>query len=292
MSSYKSINYLSIDTQDFREVMDSQSHTLSNDSFGMVMHGSPNHTSFLHPGQIYHLVEPRIILVAKGYGRVNINLESYDICQGTAVLATADIIMEPSMWSPDIEIIGIIFKEDIPVHETIVQPCSPAEFARLLRMAYIVWDLANQLPFRQQAVLQMVGAIASNIQYLKEATASTERSIAPTRSQKLFQQFKTLVNQHCDSERNIPFYADLLFVSPHHLSAVISKASGHSVMYWVNRAVILKAKVLLKTSGLMSYEIAERLHFPSSSAFSSFFKREAGMTPKEYVSLSVPRKKP
>ena len=32
----------------------------------------------------------------------------------------------------------------------------------------------------------------------------------------------------------------------------------------------------------MGYEIAHRLHFPNASAFSKFFKRETGLTPREY----------
>jgi AraC-like DNA-binding protein len=53
-------------------------------------------------------------------------------------------------------------------------------------------------------------------------------------------------------------------------------------MYWINRAVVLRAKVLLRTSGLLTYEIAERLHFANPPAFNNFFKRETGLTPNEY----------
>ena len=52
-------------------------------------------------------------------------------------------------------------------------------------------------------------------------------------------------------------------------------------MYWINRAVVLRAKVLLHTSGLLTYEIAERLNFSTPPAFNNFFKRETGLTPKE-----------
>ena len=53
-------------------------------------------------------------------------------------------------------------------------------------------------------------------------------------------------------------------------------------MYWVHRAAILRARVLLNTTDLMTYQIAERLNFPNAPAFSHFFKRETGMTPKKY----------
>ena len=83
-------------------------------------------------------------------------------------------------------------------------------------------------------------------------------------------------------ERSIPYYASQLHVTPHHLSATIKKASGQSVMYWINRATIQEAKLLLKTNGMMAYEIANRMNFPSASAFSKFFKRETGLIPRAY----------
>ena len=53
-------------------------------------------------------------------------------------------------------------------------------------------------------------------------------------------------------------------------------------MYWINRATLLRAKLLLRTGDLLTYEIAERLHFANPPAFNAFFKRETGLTPKEY----------
>ena len=53
-------------------------------------------------------------------------------------------------------------------------------------------------------------------------------------------------------------------------------------MDWINRSVILEAKVLLKHSNKMIYEIADELDFPSTSFFCKFFKKNTGLTPMEY----------
>jgi AraC-like DNA-binding protein len=156
------------------------------------------------------------------------------------------------------------------------------DFELLLRMIYLLWDVATVSPFRREAVLQTVRAMVANVQYVKQASDSSTGNNTVSRYQELFQQFKTLVSRHCERERNIPFYAEQLHITPHHLSAVISRASGRSAMYWVNRAVVLRAKVLLHTSGLLTYEIAERLNFANPPAFNNFFKRETGLTPKAY----------
>jgi len=53
-------------------------------------------------------------------------------------------------------------------------------------------------------------------------------------------------------------------------------------MQWINQAVILEAKVLLKHSDLLVFQISDELGFPNPSFFSKFFKRMTGMTPAEY----------
>lgn len=68
------------------------------------------------------------------------------------------------------------------------------------------------------------------------------------------------------------------------VACAIAETSGKSVMHWINRAMLLQAKVLLKSGDLQISEIADRLNFPSQTAFGYFFKRETGMTPTQYRS--------
>ena len=53
-------------------------------------------------------------------------------------------------------------------------------------------------------------------------------------------------------------------------------------MDWINQSIILEAKVLLKHSNLLVYQISDELILPNPSFFSKFFKRMTGMTPHEY----------
>ncbi|WP_270588002.1 helix-turn-helix domain-containing protein, partial [Bacteroides ovatus] len=50
----------------------------------------------------------------------------------------------------------------------------------------------------------------------------------------------------------------------------------------LTQPLILEAKVLLKHSNLLVYQISDELNFPNPSFFSKFFKRMTGMTPHEY----------
>lgn len=53
-------------------------------------------------------------------------------------------------------------------------------------------------------------------------------------------------------------------------------------MQWINRAIVLESKVLLRHGDMKNYEIAEKLNFPNASFFNKFFKKQTGMTPMEY----------
>jgi YesN/AraC family two-component response regulator len=217
-----------------------------------------------------------------GEADVHLDLEQFHFERGTVILTTPDVILEFERIGQDVEVCGIAMKEAVQVAERIVTNVSTKDSDLLLRMMYLLWDVATLSPYRREAVLQMVRAMVADVQYIKQASDNSVNRTAISRHQELFQQFKTLVSHHCERERNIPYYADQLHITPHHLSAVISRASGRSAMYWINRAVVLRAKVLLRTSGLLTYEIAERLHFANPPAFNNFFKRETGLTPKEY----------
>ena len=282
MSDSKNINYFSIDSANLRELAGAESHVFNNDDLSIILNGRPSDKTFFREGEVYQLPEPRLLLFMSGEADVHLDLEQYHFERGTVILTMPDVILEFERIGRDVEVCGIAMKEDVQVAERIVTKVSAKDSELLLRMMYLLWDMAALSPYRREAVLQMVRAMVADVQYIKQASDSSVNRTAISRHQELFQQFKTLVSHHCERERNIPYYADLLRITPHHLSAVISRASGRSAMYWINRAVVLRAKVLLRTSGLLTYEIAERLHFANPPAFNNFFKRETGLTPNEY----------
>ncbi len=282
MNDSKNINYFSIDSVDLQKMAGAESHVFNNDDISIILNGRPSDKLFFREGEVYQLLEPRLLLFMNGEADVHLDLEHYHFEKGMVILTTPDAILEFERIGQDVEVCGIAMKEAVHVTESVVTSAPAKDFELLLRMMYLLWDVASQIPFRREAVLQMVRAMVADMQYVKQVSDISAGKSVVSRHQELFQQFKTQVSRHCEQKRNIPYYANLLHITPHHLSAVISRASGRSAMYWINRAVVLRAKVLLHTSGLLTYEIAERLNFSNPPAFNNFFKRETGLTPKEY----------
>ena len=282
MGEVKTINPFSMDNIDINELSKQQERIMLTDDVVVVLNGHLQHTRFLEKEKIYQIVEPRLVLGMDGQADICLNLQDYHLEKGCLLLLPSDTILEIKNVSDDARVVALVFREGINLTDEIVLNASPAECDRLLRMIYLTWDILLLKPYRRKTIQNLLQSIVSDVQYIKEIAEESVKHDQSTRTQDVFIQFKRLVHKYCISERSIPFYASQLHVTPHHLSAIIRKASGQSVMYWVNRATIQEAKLLLKTNDALGYEIADQLHFSSASAFSKFFKRETGMTPKMY----------
>ena len=116
---------------------------------------------------------------------------------------------------------------------------------------------------------------------LKEEESRSKYS--HTRQEEIFQRFIGEVEKHYRKERSVKFYADLLCISPKYLSTVIYKISQQLAGEWIDAYVILEAKTLLKSGRLTIQQFSEQLNFSNQSFFGKFFKRCAGMSPKEYI---------
>lgn len=272
----------SLQTTDFSRLDNLPDLGFVNEYFGMILNTRTYRDDFIRVGQPYRLVEGRILWVTDGNAVLEYTLEEHHIKKHDIILLTPENIMELKSCSDDFTMIGIIYKESIPVNKNIIFHAGEEEWRETLRFANILWDTARRVPFRQETVKHLISSIISEIQYINRVEQESHPTKRRSRQEEIFNKFKRLVNENCSQHRTIPFYADKLSLTPHYLSTLISKVSGRSVMYWINRATLVQAKVLLKSKDMLVYEVAERLNFPSQSAFGLFFKRETGMSPSEY----------
>lgn len=241
--------------------------------------------------QPYRLREYRIARVLKGTGLYVINLTEYEVSEGDVIFCLPNDIIELRHISRDCDFQMIAPSErmmpDLPsIREMGLQQgvCFNLEAnARQHISAYfeLLWASLFRTPFNAGAVCHLLASLLFALKPLYEAHETNSSTHLPRREE-VFRQFLALVNQYARTERNIDFYADRLFLSPHYLSGLVRETSGKTVMDWINRSVILEAKVLLKHSNLLTYQIADELNFPNPSFFSKFFKRMTGMTPGEY----------
>lgn len=101
-------------------------------------------------------------------------------------------------------------------------------------------------------------------------------------SSRLTKKFLSLVQQYFKKERFLEFYAQQLEVSAKHLSRTIKETTGFTAVDWIDRFVILEAKVLLKSTTMSIQQISDELNFGSQSFFGKYFKKHVGRSPKDF----------
>lgn len=102
------------------------------------------------------------------------------------------------------------------------------------------------------------------------------------RKGQLFKKFIQLVHSHCTTQRDVAFYAEQLCISTRYLSAITREMGQTSAKEIIDEFLILEIKVALQSTNLSLKEIADRYGFPDQSFFGRYFKKHAGMAPKEY----------
>lgn len=111
---------------------------------------------------------------------------------------------------------------------------------------------------------------------------SEARKKVPKRTEDIFIGFIRLLPDHFIEHHDIPFYANALNISTRYLSRIVLQTTGRTVIDYVNQFLVMEATFLLRNSDLSIAQISDKLHFSDQAAFSKFFSRLQGVSPKEY----------
>lgn len=236
------------------------------------------------------------IFVKKGSAKAEINLVNYEINGPTLIAIRGAQIMQPSEISSDFEASIVVmskrFRDNlflffnntslytaysrhpvVSIPEEMVEKCE--EFMRSLRG--IMNDKRN--PYAPQALIYEVTSFI--FRYFYRCYEKYVDEVA-SRQGRMSDRFLMLVQEHFRKERFLEFYAKQMEVTPKHLSRTVKSQTGYTAVEWIERFVILEAKVMLKSSNLNIQQISDELNFPSQSFFGKYFKKFTGMSPKEF----------
>lgn len=99
-------------------------------------------------------------------------------------------------------------------------------------------------------------------------------------------QFKLLIEQNFQTQKNVSAYASMLNMNPSCLNEVAKKTTGITAGELIRNRVIDETKKLLFSSGMSGKEIAFELGFDDPAYFSRFFRKYTGTTLKEFREYS------
>ena len=138
----------------------------------------------------------------------------------------------------------------------------------------------QELPHRYQTLLAQ---LAVGYEFLNYYRRDQDRQWAANRQSHIFNQFCDLVVKHYRESREMKYYADLMSLTPKHLSKVIRAAAGISPTEWIEQYVTAQAKRLIEARTTQTLqETAYMLGFTEPTSFYRYFKRITGMTAKQY----------
>jgi len=244
-------------------------------------------------------------ICTRGSAKVEVNLRIYEARPGAMLLATpfhvlriynsgADFLcrfivfskaflIEKSVNSHFLESFGFFKSASIPV----IYP--DQEDAKMIMDIYLLiqekLDRENH-PYRVEISRSILMTLFYEVQFIYEKQHLIIKN-KQTRKQELNMLFQDLVFQHYKEHRNVQYYADALFVSPKHLTETIKEVTGRTAGEWIDDAVVLEAKVLLRSHDISIARVAESIHFPDQSSFGKYFKKHTGMSPSDYRIISA-----
>lgn len=91
-----------------------------------------------------------------------------------------------------------------------------------------------------------------------------------------------VAGHYSDPELSIGSISQMVHVSASHFSALFRKETGESFLNHVTQVRLKAARELLAGTELKTADIAERVGYPDPHYFSYFFKKNMGVSPKEF----------
>lgn len=155
-----------------------------------------------------------------------------------------------------------------------------ANLSNLLKQ-FVYYDRQdNDYAFKQQIIKSLTEVLFCEIARLAHQDLKNI-PIIPSRKRELLANFYLLLKQSFREEHRVQYYAESLAITPKHLSVITKELTGKPAIELIQDVLVEEAKYLLR-QGLSIGETAQKLHFSDQSFFGKFFKRNVGISPKEF----------
>ena len=178
------------------------------------------------------------------------------------------------------------------LRRTEARPCLTPDGEQLKRIA-AVWELLAPYESGGGRAAQIREALTSALLLIVTSLVEEQPPQGGegpvTRQEQLTQDFFSLLLEYHGRQHGVAFYADRLCISAKYLSSVVKSVTGYSPQIWINEALIMRAKREIRTTDRSIQQIAESLHFATSTSFVRFFRQHTGSTPLDYRKNGVPR---
>lgn len=135
----------------------------------------------------------------------------------------------------------------------------------------LIEDVRTMEQIRQQVETILLAALA-----FRDSQANRQYTT-------LVQQARAHIDRHyADANLSLTEVAGQVHLSPSHFCTVFSQESGRTFKEYLTEIRIQKARELLRTTTLKSFEIAEQIGYADPHYFSYVFRKHTGQSPTEF----------
>jgi len=244
-------------------------------------------------------------ICTRGTAKVEVNLQAYDARPDAMLLATPFHVLRIYDYSDDFLCRFIVFSKAFLIEtnlnshflelfsffNTEATPVSYPDHQHAELLLNLFSDIQHNLqredhPYRTEICRSILTTLLYELAAIYEHQHVIIKN-RQTRKQELNTLFQNLVFRNYKVHRNVQFYADALYVSPKHLTETIKEVTGKTAGEWIDDAVVLEAKVLLRNHEISIAQVADEIHFPDQSSFGKYFKKHTSFSPTEYRSQAI-----
>lgn len=123
---------------------------------------------------------------------------------------------------------------------------------------------------------------------IEEAVREIERTRRSSNSSTPVEQAKAWIREHLAGDLTIKRIADHVHMNPTYFCECFKMQTGETVLDYVTRQRMERAKELLREPGLKLQEVCERIGYADVKYFSRLFKGWTGLTPSQYREQAAP----
>lgn len=254
------------------------------------------------PGEPFKVPMPIFAVCTEGEAFARINLHDYHLKPGDMISLLPDHIIDKYNLSSDFKgmFVGVTYeyieKVSVDVHTLLPyvldfksSPMITLEKREVMSLKVLFDELSRTIRdksgyYDRNIIYHLLHAMLYsllNIYHRRSRFSSMRRS----RSEILFHSFLHHLEHDFKVNRSVAYYAELLCISPKHLSVVAKEITGKTAGEVIDDYVMMAAKMLLSSSSKTVKEIGTELNFPNQSFFGKYFHKHAGVSPNKFRAL-------
>ncbi|MDO6473281.1 AraC family transcriptional regulator [Maribacter sp. 1_MG-2023] len=235
-----------------------------------------------------------LLIVSNGFGTHNVDLEEYSLVKGS-VLKIAKGQIHNFQKNAKYEGFLLIFTEELVMNY--FSKSSICIISHLYNY-HITSPISNNITLNENFLTELSKELRSENSFAKINIIATllnlyllrlerfsninSEELSNSKNYSLFIKFKNLVESTYSQTRNVKDYAELLTITTKHLNEAVKDYTLNTAKSFIDNYVILETKRVIVSTDKSFKEIAFEIGFDELTNFTKFFKKKAGISPKEF----------